>query len=71
MTGGMAMEHPEYVFYELPSKVWAIEFTNHQGDRVVEVLGTEYAARQAAERYKVAGVTLLCSTADFHPVRSQ
>jgi hypothetical protein len=45
---------PEYIFREVPSEVWAIEYTNIHGDRVVDVLGTEYAAREAAEHYAVA-----------------
>jgi hypothetical protein len=62
------MDHPEeYVFYARPSEVWAIEFTNLHGDRVVEVLGAEAFARQAAELYG-AGAVLLRSATDFQPV---
>jgi hypothetical protein len=58
----------DYVFYARPSEVWAVEFSNLSGDRVVEVVGTEYAARQAAEQYEAAeqfgveAAVLLCST---------
>jgi hypothetical protein len=64
----------DYVFYARPSEVWAVEFSNLSGDRVVEVVGTEYAARQAAEQYEAAeqfgveAAVLLCSSTDFHPV---
>lgn len=58
------MEHPEYVFNELPSQVWTIEFTNVHGDRAVEVMGTEYVPRHAAERYAVATAVLLCTRTD-------
>jgi hypothetical protein len=58
----------EYVFYGRPSEVWAVEFSNLSGDRVVEVVGTEYAARQAAEQYGADTAVLLSSSTDFHPV---
>jgi hypothetical protein len=64
----------EYVFHGRPSEVWAVEFNNLSGDRVVEVVGTEYAAREAAEQYGATGqsgavaVVLLRSSTDFHPV---
>jgi hypothetical protein len=65
---------PEYVFRELPSEVWAIEYTNVYGDRVVDVLGTEYAARAVADHYAIAAPTaapaLLCTRTDFQPVPS-
>jgi hypothetical protein len=57
----------EYVFYEPPSEVWAIEFRNLSGERVVHVLGTEYAARQAIEAYGAGTAVLLCSSTDFQP----
>jgi hypothetical protein len=57
-----------HVFHARPSEVWAIEFTNLAGDRVVEVLGTEDAARVAAERYRIDGAVLLRSPTDFHSV---
>jgi hypothetical protein len=56
------------VFYELPSEVRAIEFTNIHADRAVEVMGMEYLTRQAAKRYAVAAAVLLCTRTDFHPV---
>jgi hypothetical protein len=63
---------PEYVFGELPSEVWAIEYTSIHGDRVVEVLGTEYEARAIAEHYAVAAPTaapaLLRARTDFQLV---
>lgn len=62
------MDHPEYVFYGLPSEVWAVQYTNVQGDRVVHVMGTEYAARQAAEQYAVADAVLLRASTEFQPV---
>lgn len=62
------MDHPEYVFYELPSEVWAVQYTNIHGDRVVQVMGTEYAAREAAEQYAVASAVLLRASTEFHPV---
>jgi hypothetical protein len=58
----------EYVFYERPSEVWAVEFSNLSGIRVVEVVGTEYAARQAAEQYGMDTAVVLRSSTDFHPV---
>lgn len=61
---------PEYVFLQRPSDVWAIEYTSVRGNRVVYVIGTEYAAREAMEQYAVAGPILLRSSADFHPVMS-
>lgn len=61
------MDHPEYVFYELPPEVWAVQYTNVRGDRVVQVMGTEYAARQAAEQYAVAGAVLLRASTEFQP----
>jgi hypothetical protein len=64
------MEHPEYVFYELPLRLWTIEFTSIHGDRAVEAMGTEYVPRHAAERYAVAAAVLLCTRTDFHPVSS-
>jgi hypothetical protein len=64
----------EYVFHDLPSEVWAIEYTNVHGDRVVDVLGTEYAARAAADHYAIAAPaaapTLLRTRTDFQPVPS-
>jgi hypothetical protein len=61
------MDSPEdYVFYERPAEVWAVEFTNLNGDRVVEVVGTEYAARQAAEQYGNDSA-ILHSPTDFQP----
>jgi len=63
------MNNPEeYVFYSRPSQVWAIEFTNLRGDRVVAVLGTEAAARQAAEAYGAGFAVVLSSPTDFQPV---
>jgi hypothetical protein len=58
----------EYVFYARPPEVWAIEFSNLHGDRVVEVLGTETAARQAAAQYGAGVAVLLRSPTDFQPV---
>jgi hypothetical protein len=60
----------EYVFRGLPAEVWAIEFTNVRGDRVVQVVGTEYAARQAAEHYAVANAVLLRAPTSFQTVPS-
>jgi hypothetical protein len=59
----------EFVLYELPSEVWAVEFSNLFGDRVVELMGTEHAARQSAEHYE-AGVAavLFRSRTDFQQV---
>jgi hypothetical protein len=63
------MDSPgDYVFYGRPSEVWAVEFNNLSWDRVVEVVGTEYAARQAAEQYGPDATVLLRSSTDFHPV---
>jgi hypothetical protein len=63
------LEDPgDYVFYARPSEVWGVEFTNLAGDRVVEVLGTEHAARQAFEQYRIDGAVLLRSPTDFHSV---
>ena len=62
------MDSPgDYVFYERPAEVWAVEFTNLNGDRVVEVVGTEYAAWQAAEQYGTDSA-VLHSLTDFHSV---
>jgi hypothetical protein len=58
----------EYVFRGLPAEVWAIEFTNIHGERVVQVVGTEYAARQAAEHYAVANAVLLRAPTTFQAV---
>lgn len=55
----------EYVFHRLPSEVWAVEYTNVHGDRVVDVLGTEYAARRAAEHYAVADAVVLRASTAF------
>jgi hypothetical protein len=52
----------------LPSEVWAVEFTNLAGDRVVEVVGTEHAAREALGQYRIDGVVLLRAPTDFQPV---
>jgi hypothetical protein len=64
--------YPEYVFRELPSEVWAVEYTNIHGDRVVDVLGTEYAAREVAEHYTVASPaaapTVFRACTDFQPI---
>jgi hypothetical protein len=66
------MDRPDaYVFYEWPSEVWAIEFVNLSGERVVEVVGTEYAAREAAEQYALGVAVLLRSPTDFQQVNSQ
>jgi hypothetical protein len=64
----------DYVFYARPSEFWVVEFSNLSGNRVVEVVGTEYAARRAAEQYEAAeqfgveAAVLLCSSTDFHSV---
>jgi hypothetical protein len=55
----------EFVLYELPSEVWAVEFSNLFGDRVVELVGTGHAARRTAEQYADA---LSCSA---HPLTSK
>lgn len=55
----------QYVFHRPPSEVWAVEYTNINGDRVVDVLGTEYAARRTAEHYAVADAVLLRAATDF------
>jgi hypothetical protein len=60
----------DYVFYERPAEVWAIEFTNLSGERVVEVLGTESAARQAAQQLWLGAAVLLRSPTDFQPAVS-
>jgi SAM-dependent methyltransferase len=66
---GGRMDHPDdYIFYARPAEVWAVEFRNLVGDCVVEVLGTEFAARQAAELYGEGAAVLLRSSTDFHPV---
>ena len=64
------MGSTDYVFYERPSEVWAIEFINLSGERVVEVLGTESAARQAAEQLWLGAAVLLHSPTDFQPAIS-
>jgi hypothetical protein len=47
-----------------------LEFSNLSGERVVEVLGTEKAARQAVQQYGMGGaVVLLRSSTDFQPFR--
>jgi hypothetical protein len=58
----------DYVFYGPPNEVWAVAFRNLSGDSVVEVVGTEYAARQAAEHYGPDAAVLLRSSTEFHPV---
>jgi hypothetical protein len=58
----------QFVFHRPPSEVWAVEYTNIHGDRVVDVLGTEYAARRTAERYAVADAVLLRAATDFQAV---
>jgi hypothetical protein len=55
----------DYVLYTLPSEVWAVEFSNLCGDRVVEVIGTEYAARQAAQHYGQGDAVLFRSPTQF------
>ncbi|SPM35829.1 Mycobacterium rhizamassiliense ORFan [Mycobacterium rhizamassiliense] len=55
----------QYVFHRPPSEVWAVEYTNIHGDRVVDVLGTEYAARRTAEHYAVADAVVLRAATDF------
>ena len=60
----------DFVFYEWPSEVWAIEFRNLSGERVVHVLGTESAARQAAEQLGVGAAILLRSPTTFLQVAS-
>jgi hypothetical protein len=58
----------DFVFYEWPSAVWAIEFINLSGERVVHVLGTECAARQGAKQQGVGAAVLLRSPTAFRPV---
>jgi hypothetical protein len=58
----------DFVFYEWPSAVWAIEFINLSGERVVHVLGTECAARQAAKQHGVGAAVLLCSPTAVRPI---
>jgi hypothetical protein len=58
----------EYVFHHSPAEVWAVEYTNVHGHRVVDVLGTEYAARRTAEQYAVADAVLLRAATDFQSV---
>jgi hypothetical protein len=58
----------EFVLYELPSEVWAVEFSNLFGDRVVELVGTERAARQAAEHYEAGAAVLFRSRTEFQQV---
>jgi hypothetical protein len=58
----------EYVFYEWPSEVWAIEFSNLSGEVVVQVLGTEHAAREAAGWHGAGAAVLLRSSTEFRPV---
>jgi hypothetical protein len=60
----------EYVLYCLPSEVWAVEFNNLFGDRVIEVVGTEQAARQIAEIYGQGTAVLFHSCAQFRQVAS-
>ena len=57
----------EFVLYELPSEVRALEFSNLFGDRVVELVGTEHAARRTAVQYADAAVLFRSST-DFQEV---
>jgi len=69
LTRGEAHRMPEeFVLYELPSEVWAVEFSNLFGDRVVELVGTEHAARQTAEHYEAGTAVLFRSRTDFQPV---
>jgi hypothetical protein len=58
----------EYVLYDLPSEVWAIEFRNLYGDRVIEVVATEQAAREAAEHYGLTTAVLFRSSTQFRQV---
>jgi len=58
----------EYVLYGLPSEVWAIEFRNLYGDRVIEVVATEQAARDTARHYGQGAAVLFRSTAQFRQV---
>jgi hypothetical protein len=54
----------EFVLYQLPSEVWAVAFSNLFGDRVVELVGTEHAARQTAEHYEAGAAVLFRSRTD-------
>lgn len=58
----------EYVLYDLPSEVWAVEFRNLCGDRVIEVAATEQAARAAAEHLGQATAILYRSSTQFRQV---
>jgi hypothetical protein len=58
----------EFVLYGLPSEVWAVEFSNLFGDRVVEVVGTEHAARHTAKQYGAGAAVLFRSRTDFQQV---
>jgi hypothetical protein len=60
----------EFVLYQLPSEVWAVAFSNLFGDRVVELVGTEHAARQAAEHYEAGAAVVFRARTDFREVSS-
>jgi hypothetical protein len=52
----------KYIFYGRPSEVCSVEFNNVRGDRVVQVMGPEWAAKHALRLFALTDDPCLLHT---------